>query len=419
MRTYTGWIILGTFALYLLSVPLPFLKIVPTILAWLVPALMWRVLGKSSRNQALFLWSVGFLFILFSASKNIFLGWEEIFFKNIPLLAMFVAVSFLTLTNPDKEGSTLSQGRMAVIITAIGTHLLGSIINLSVLFLFGGRLKRNSTLEREQFIILSRTFTAAAWWSPFFIATGVALTYAPGMHWTETLIPGLLMSLIAISYSIIEVCFFRKAPFTGYPLKVESLTVPMFLAVAVICAHFLWPHISVLLLTCYFAPVGALIFMKKRPRLATIRDFIDSRISSVGSQFALFLAAGVFSTGVTSLTLVYPAFFSLEGMTLTSQLFAIMAGVMIILGIMGLHPVVSIAIVSSLLLPLHPNPSQLGFLFLTCWAISTCTSPLSGVGLVFVGHFHVAPREVIQSNYLYTIAMWAIASLMNIVFFAT
>ena len=417
MGKYNGWIIVGTLVFYLLSVCLPSVLVLPTILAWLTPILMWRSLGRSALRQALLLFFAGLLAILFSASQGVFLGLKQIFTANLPLLAMFVAVSLLSLTNRAIEDPALPKGKSAVVTTAIGTHLLGAVINLSVLFVFGDRLQKGGTLSREQMIILARSFCAAAWWSPFFIATGVALTYAPQMSWKETLIPGGIMTVVAISYSIVEVCFFRKAAFSGYPIKTESLTVPVFLAAIVICVHHFRHDISILLLICVISPLGAFVFMKGRPRLATLSDFIEHRMASVNSQFALFLAAGVFSTGIKSITHVYPALFSLEGTAFTPLLFAIVLAVMVIIGIIGVHPIVSIAIVSPLLLPLNPNPSQLGFLFLSSWAVSTGSSPLSGVGLALVSRFQASPREILQNNWHYAVVMWAVASMMNILFF--
>ncbi|MBU0947085.1 MAG: hypothetical protein KJ804_01305 [Proteobacteria bacterium] len=417
MRKYIGWIIVGTLVLYLLSVLASFLLAVPTLLAWLVPLLIWPTLGKGSRNQSLLLMLIGCMALLFAAYRGIFLGWQQIFAANLPLLAMFVAVSFLGLTTTGIEAQPLPKGKNAVITTAFGAHLLGAVINLSVLFFFGDRLQKNGTLTEVQMIILARSFCAAGWWSPFFVATGVALTYAPGMSWQETLIPGAIMSVIAIGYSIVEVCYFRKTEFFGYPLKKESLTVPVSLAAVVIVVHHFLPEISILNLICLLSPAGALVFMKGRPRIATLHDFIDNRVASVSSQFTLFLAAGVFSTGIKSIILVYPALFNLEGAAFTPMLFSLILATMILIGIMGIHPIVSVAIVSPLLLPLNPGPSQLGFLFLSSWAVSTGSSPLSGVGLALVSRYQASPRGIIQNNWHYAMVMWAMASVMNILFF--
>jgi len=417
MGKYTGWIILGTLVFYLVSLAVPSLWPVTTFFAWAVPFLMWQALGKNARSQTLLLLSIGLTAILFSAARGNYLGIREIFAVNLPLLAMFVAVSFLSLTNPELEGPALPKGKGAVVTTALGTHLLGSVINLSVLFVFGDRLQKSGTLSRVQMIILGRSFCAAAWWSPFFIATGVALTYAPAMSWQKTLIPGIIMSAVALSYSIVEVCAFRKAEFSGYPLKAESLVVPLFLAALVIGVHTFLPDVSILNLICMLAPVGSLVFMKGRPRMATLYDFIKNRTSSVSSQFALFLGAGVFSTGIKSTTHLYPALFSFGDSAFTPWLFAILLGVMICIGIIGVHPVVSIAILSPLLMPLNVNHSQMGFLFLSSWAISTGCSPLSGVGLALTSRYQVSPRDIFQSNWRYAVAMWGVASFANLIFF--
>jgi len=418
MRKYIGWIIVGTLVLYLLSMPFHLLLAMSTLLSWLVPILMWSTLGKSARNQTVALMSMGSIFLFFSAYRGVFLGWQQIFAPNLPLLAMFVAVSFLGMTNTGIEDKTLPKGKKAVITTAFGTHLLGAVINLSVLFVFGDRLQKNGTLTRNQLIVLGRSFCAAAWWSPFFVATGVALTYAPGMLWQKTLIPGLLMSLIAITYTIVDVSFFRKEDFSGYPIRVESLTIPAFFAVAVIGTHYFLPDVSIINLICLFSPAGALVFMKSRPRGKSLYCFINSSLTSVSSQFALFLAAGAFSTGIKSIIHVYPAVFTLEGAVFTPPMFSVVLGGMILLCIIGVHPIVSISVVSPLLMPLHPGNSQLGFLFLSSWAISTGSSPLSGVGLALVSRYRASAWGIIQNNWHYALLMWAIASVMNVLFFS-
>lgn len=406
--------IVMTLISYLVSVIFPPVLMVTAIFAWVVPILMWRNLGRSALQQAFVLLFCGFIAIIFSSVRGVFLGWGQIFCINLPLLAMFVAVAFLTLTNHTVEDPDLPKGNSAVVTTALGTHLLGAVINLSVLFVFGDRLQVKGRLTREQMIILARTFSAAAWWSPFFIATGVALTYAPDMLLQKTLIPGVIMSGIAITYSVVEVCYFRKKEFSGYPIRIESLVVPVFLAGVVICGHHFWPEVNVLILICFVSPLGAILFMRSRPRGTALKDFVQHRILSVNSQFVLFLAAGVFSTGLKSIIMVYPTLLNLEGMQFTPLLFAIVLGVMLVVGFMGVHPLVSISIVSPLLLPLAPDHSQLAFMFLCSWAIGTGSSPLSGVGLALVSRYHASPRQIIKSNYHYVIMMWLVASLMNI-----
>ncbi|MBU2430511.1 MAG: hypothetical protein KKH99_07445, partial [Proteobacteria bacterium] len=103
MKKHIGWIVVSTLVLYLLSLRVPFMLGASTLSAWLVLPLMWRTLGKGACNQALVLIIIGSIFLLFSAFNGIFLGWQQILAANVPLLAMFVAVSFLGMTSTGIE----------------------------------------------------------------------------------------------------------------------------------------------------------------------------------------------------------------------------------------------------------------------------------------------------------------------------
>ncbi|SME87866.1 hypothetical protein [Desulfovibrio gilichinskyi] len=417
LQKSTGWLILTTLILFLASGFTPSFVIGVAIMAWLVVIIEWNRLPATSRKQACFLLVVGIAALLFSAQNGIFLGWQKIMTQNLQLLPMFIAVSFLALANPAAKDDNLPTGKRAMVITAFGTNLLGAVINLSILFVFGDRLERNNTLTKAQAILLARSFCAASWWSPFFIAAGVALTYAPEMQYHRILLPGLILCVISICYSIVEVGFIRKSEFTGYPVRVESMTVPLILAVAVIAGHYFFPELGMIMLICIVAPPAAILLMRGRPRLPYLHEFITYRINSTVSQFVLFITAGVFSVGITSVIQVYPELFNFAGNTFSHGMFAIISALLIVLGLIGVHPLVGISIVSPLLLPLHPDNSRLAFLFLTSWSISTGSSPLSGVGLVLTSRYHISPRSILTSNFHYVVAMWLISNAANILYF--
>ncbi len=419
MKPYIGWMFTGTLAMYLLSFAIPFAVVPQAVCAWLVPLVMWSSFARGIQRQSLVLAASGIGIHLLAVSRGAVFPWREVLTLNLPMLAMFVAVSFLALANTRPVMESLPKGRGAVVQTAVGTHLLASVINISVLFVFGDRLQVNGRLKNNQQIILARSFCAAAWWSPFFVATGVALTYAPGMSLHQTLIPGIIMSIIGICFSVVEVGFFRKEEFSGYPFRPDSLVIPFFLAGLVLLTHFAVPRINVLSIICVVAPAGAVAFMKERPRLSTLHRFIKTRLNSTGSQFSLFLAAGIFSTGIKSILRVYPDLLSLHSAGFTPELFSIILGIVIFIGFFGIHPVVSISVLSPLLLPLNPDPSQLGFLFLSSWAISTGTSPLSGVGLALLSRYQASAVQILKSNWHYALAMWGLASIGNMVFFGS
>jgi len=165
MQAYSGWLIAGTLIFYLLSLPFPTLTPVQAAMAWIVPVLLWQGLGKGVRNQALLLTGLGLLAHIYGCACGVPIHWQQIFYLNLPLLAMLVAVSFLALTKTQMAEDSLPRGKKAVVQTALGTHILASVINLSVLFVFGDRLQKNGVLTRVQQIILARCFCSAGWWS--------------------------------------------------------------------------------------------------------------------------------------------------------------------------------------------------------------------------------------------------------------
>lgn len=417
MKKITGWLVLATLLFYLGGIPFSSLHIIGSIIAWLVVVLQWKDFSKSMKNQAVILFGGGIAILLFSYSQGISTPISKIFMVNYPLLAMFAAVAFLALTTPEHPDMNLPTSKSAALTTALGTNLLGAVINLSVLFVFGDRMQQNGSLTRNQRIVLARSFCAAAWWSPFFIALGVALTYAPQAEWHHTFKPGFMMSIIAILYTSIEVALRSKEQFRGYPIRVESLVVVISLAAAVLILHYFFPAMRILNLICCVAPIGAMIFMKGSPRPKVLKNFVETKILSVTPQFILFLAAGVFSTAISSITRVYPELFSFDGMAFTPLMFAAISGLLIIMGFLGVHPIVGISIISPLILPLNPDHSQLAFLFLTSWAIATGSSPLSGVGLIMVSRYNTSPLTVLKNNYHYALAMWAISSCLNYFYF--
>ena len=139
---------------------------------------------------------------------------------------------------------------------------------------------------------------------------------------------------------------------------------------------------------------------------------------SAGPQFALFLAAGVFSAGIKTMIALYPNLIDLHQFSFDASMFAVILALMIIAGLLGVHPVISIAVVSPVLLPLKPNTTSLGFMFLSTWAISTGSGPLSGIGLILTGRYGASSRRIIANNWHYIITMWALACLVNAVLLA-
>ncbi|WP_137169890.1 hypothetical protein [Marinomonas sp. FW-1] len=416
LKKYTGWFVLGTLALYLISVTQLISVLLPTILAWSANIAMWHSLAPSAKRQVSWLMIIGSMALLFAGSQGTWMTWQQVFAVNIPMLAMFVAVSFLDLTNTADKSSELPTGFKAILNTALGVQILGAVINLSVILVFADRMKAPNKLSPVQQFVLTRNFASAAWWSPFFVATGIALTYAPGMQWQKTLIPGLVMGVVAVIFSTTEAFHRTKGDFKGYPIKRESLFIPVFLALSVILFHYIWPNISILVLICILAPCATILLISTNSRKDSLLKFVNHKLPQIGSQFALFLAAGIFSNGISAIILSYPELFNLDNFTFNPPLFSFVLAAMIIVGVIGVHPVISIAIASPMLLPLNPDPTQLGFLFLSAWAISAGSSGLTGLGLLMTSRYQIPTKVIVMNSLHYAVFMWVLCCIVNWLF---
>ncbi len=402
---------------YLLMLAIGLPLIIPALAAWVAVILSLPGMGRSARKQALVLLGAGAAMIGWALGLGTHIRWAMALGSNLPLLAMFTAVSFLSLTNPTENRLKQPRGNKGFLSTLLTCHLLGAIINISIIFVVGDRLAREQKVTLPQALTMMRGFTAAAFWSPFFVATGAALTYAPGSQWIKTCLPGLILALLLFCVCYFDMKRFTMEDFEGYPLRYESLTIPLLLAISVLICHKLLPGVRVLTLITLIAPIGAFLLMKPRPRIRQTRIYIGERLASISSQFALFLAAGVFSSGLVAIIDSYPDLLSLQLNQFSPLLFMIFSGLMILAALIGVHPVVSIALVSPFLQPLGINPNQLAFLFLSVWGISTGTSPLSGVGLAMVGRYHVSGMKLLKENRFQLVAMWILAGLINILWF--
>jgi hypothetical protein len=79
-------------------------------------------------------------------------------------------VQFLQLVAipKDEVNEELPTGKKAFIRTYLGVHFFGSVINLSSILLVADRLVSRNPLSQQQQVLLTRAFSSAANWSPFF-----------------------------------------------------------------------------------------------------------------------------------------------------------------------------------------------------------------------------------------------------------
>ncbi|MGO1792125.1 MAG: hypothetical protein ACTHY5_01995, partial [Oceanisphaera sp.] len=423
-RVAGGLILLGMLLIsaQLLGMPMP--QGSAGVAYWLAAGLLWPGLSSRNRLQASVLLVIG----LGCLGVSVWLGGEldpgRLLGSNANLLSMLVAVSFLSLVSrpSNEQDKPLPRGRGALASTLAAVHVFGSVINLSSVFIIGDRLAQVATLSRKQSIVLVRGFTAAAFWSPFFAAMAVALSVAPNAQLTQLWLvsiplagvglgltywqltrPHLAKANNTVSHSAANEA--RTLPFVGYPLHVKSLLLPSVLAIAVLVFQQLWPMFSILAVITLLAPLFSLLVLALTNRSPSVgvKQLVQGRLPQMGNELALFLAAGVLAYGLEGLLL------SVE-LSLPLQYFGALAAsvtylAIVLLALLGIHPIVCIALAASLLSPLAPDHTLLALVFLSSWAVGTSTGPLSGINLAFQGRYGVDSFKMMRWNLSYLVLM--------------
>ncbi|THB74116.1 MAG: hypothetical protein D6B25_14070, partial [Desulfobulbaceae bacterium] len=141
-----------------------------------------------------------------------------------------------------------------------------------------------------------------------------------------------------------------------------------------------------------------------------LQEHILTGLPKMVNELVLFLGAGVLALGLQ--TLVSAGHLSLsftqvyDGTTAT-----ILLGAMILVAVLGVHPVISIAVATPLIAPLNPHPQLLALTFVFSWSLGACASPLSGLNLIFQGRYAIPSAKLAVANWPYVLTMYPIAAL--------
>ena len=380
--------------------------------AWLACLLLLPDLGGRSRWQSGLLVLAGGAGIGWALMQEADILWERAVAGNSGLIALLIGVSFLQLVavpRADAERS-LPRGPGAFRNTQAGVHLFGAVINLSTVFIVGDRLARQVGMPRELTILLTRSFSAAAFWSPFFAAMAAALVFAPEAQLRHLLATGVPLALAALAITYWSVGRHATSDLPGYPVRYDSLVLPGGLAATVLVIHFLVPEISVIALVTLLAPALTLALLAPRGRSGrrAVIQQVHFNLPRMVNELALFLGAGVLAAGLGSVLATVDGWVPFDSFGALEAWLTLVA--MILLAVVGVHPVIGIAAFGPLLEPLDPHHSLLAATFLAAWALGVCVSPLSGLTLSFQGRYGVDGLRIARWNAGYTAWMLALCA---------
>lgn len=389
----------------------------PGLAGWLAAVLLIPRLPRTMVYQISGMLAVGLGCMVWVILNGHHLDLIRAVSANIHVVALIASVTFLRLLSlpGDPTQTPLPSGKSALVKTAWGLHLLASVINLSAVMIFGNRMEQAAKINRLQVVLFSRAFCNGCYWSPFYVSIATALVYAPGSNFITLVLAGLPIALSGLMITTWQVMRDEDSEKTyGYPLRFEALLVPLLLSIAVILLNRLFPEFPVLaLITILSFLLALLVLAMRNPSTAMMRigSHIVSGLPDMYRELMLFLAAGVMSTGIAAL--LTSSDISL-GITSVSPLIAggfIVAAMAF--SLLGVHPIVTISIVGSLLSNTSYNVNLLGVAMMMMWGNSIVVSPFSGINLTLQGRFGISSFLMMRWNagYAFTMLLVCITAL--------
>jgi hypothetical protein len=382
----------------------------PTVgpLLWLGMLLLWPDLPRRTRWQAGSLAAIGMGLLV--AARLLYgtrIDWLHSLEGNTHVVAMLVGVSFIGLIG-NRSGSSRPLGRavtgpLGLVGTWLGVHLLGTILNLSTVFMIGDRLARRGPLTQPQLLALNRGLSSAALWSPFFASMGVVMTLAPELHFASVLAFGLPLAACAGLITLVELSRrFDLDSVAGYSLSPRSLLMPGSMAALVMLFHYvLTPDLSIVGIITFLLPGIALAsnlpagpgFTARR-----VRQHVLWRLPAMRGEVSLFLCAGLLTQGLSTLIDAatgseWTLFDHFGAGEAVASFLAIVAS-----AVAGLHPIIGVSVLASMLDLSGGRQTLFACMGLAAWAVGTSVGPLSGINLSLQGRYGVSGYRMMRHN---------------------
>lgn len=388
--------------------------IISGILAWISFIILFNTIKE--KKIILILFALSICSFIFSYINDFKVDYIKVFTVNQYLLTLLISVGFLRLiATPKKEKSTqLPIGKNSFLKTYLGVHLFGSVINLSSLVLVADKMYKKAPLTNLQVILLTRAFASDAYWSPFFVAFAAAITYAPKLNTSIILLNGLVLAFVAFFITYFEVLKNKQLnieEFRGYPLSFESLYLPFILALLVLFTNHYFPDIQVIVLISLFLVLITILVLpiKKgfNQSLLKLKTHIIDELTKMKVEMGLFLVAGMFGIGVSSILAGLQ--FKLPFENFDWQIASLLLFVFIVLAFIGIHPIITIAIIGDFLN--SANHTLLALTFLMAWSTTVSTSPFSGLNLTIVARYNFDAKEIFKLNIMYAMKMYVVCTI--------
>lgn len=412
-----GAAIAGMLGLAIASILWPAVPVVAVAVpAWAALALLWPGIERWQRVQSLAFVGAGLAALTWAAGHGAAPRLASLLGQNQPILSMLASVTLLRLLNrpPRADDPELPRGRRAYLQSMLGVHALGAVINISAVILIADRLARTRSLGVDQAQLISRAFSAVAFYSPFIGGVALALASTPGSN--PLVMAAFGMPLAGVAFLLLYA--YARADrshdvdrFRGYPVRMDSLRVPLALGAAVLAAVVTTSRFSVLDLITIVTPLLVMVVLLRRGGRRAVREgaaeYVVSRAPQMGTELALFLSAGVMAAGLIA------AAGAAGGWTPFARLDAFHASLLLlafcVTSLVGIHPVVIVGVAAPLAGTLDADPTLLATTFAMGWGLGCAVNPMSGINMVLSSRYGISNWRVARGNVAFSAALYCVA----------
>ena len=397
--------------IYLLSffLPIPYASFLISLFALAVLISYFPYLARTPKILISVLFTAG---VLMDPSVD---GVTAFFFAlqtNANLLAIFIFVPLLAI--PIQQGQylkyievifaySIKKTHQLYLFTTVAAGSIGAVMNIGTLPILNDLTDTHAFKPFDEIRLkaLSRGFVMAFMWSPYFISMALVLSYFD-VSWLQLFPIGLAVTgiMMAIGFlqerknssPIPESPLVQSAVTLGPPKrKVFELALILLAITAAILLIERLTGLSVLaivpLTAIVVSAVWSLLIGTPREFFESLQGYARGKVVYMGNELSIFIIAGAFGAALLNNGAADWIRSLLETLNITHVLLLIpvMALLMTIPSIIGVHPIITAAILAITLSssPLFADDHlYLGLGLLASWMLAILTSPFSGLNLM-------------------------------------
>ncbi|WP_051218928.1 hypothetical protein [Oceanobacter kriegii] len=406
----TTWLLTLIFALGLLDA-----RLEATVFAWLYVLLEFRNLKPKQRKpiSALLIGGIGFSALSLWHTGDIDL--LALGSEHLMLVMLLTSVNFIRLATRLYAGER-NKGAKSFIATLTGMHLFSSVANFSSLLLVGDQIRRPAVAGQAEpttpsqsslsYILLSRGFALAIFWSPFLSMIPLVLHQLPDVNMAAVYPWAIGIVVFALLFTLLEsrLRYGKElAEYQGYPMKPTTLMLPAVLIGTLLVAHQLFPNTAMLVLVSIIAVTVPLLLMIATQPLQEsskrVGNLVTNVLPNARPEISLFLAAGFLAAAVKS---TISAGLIPSPVEHTNALVASL----------GIHQFAVVAIFGGLLAQATTTPTLMAVAYMVGVSLSMSSSVFSGSNFILQGQYGIRNRDVYRDNMPYSIVVLAFSTLL-------